>query len=62
MKWCCFKVVCNFYFVYIQCITQPDGEYPTDDYNRSYSLEIYCQSPALTENPEYDNALIATVL
>ena len=30
MKWCYFKIVYSFYIVYIQCIIQPDGEYPTD--------------------------------
>ena len=43
MKWCCFKIVCTVYFVYIQCIIQPDGEYHTDD-NRSASQCIYWSS------------------
>ena len=34
MKWCYYKIVCTFYFVDIQCIIQPDGEYSTDN-NRS---------------------------
>ena len=34
------KKVCTFYFVYIQCIIQIDGEYPTDD-NWSTSLWFF---------------------
>ena len=32
MKWCYFKIVCTVYFVYIQCIIQPDGEFPDENW------------------------------